>query len=220
MSRRLGPLVLATVFGAFVASTALAGSSGSTCQRHSGKTLLQDREARVYVAGQVRGGERRATNGVLDKIAGCIQRNGRRVLVGYRENRASDPFGDDYFGGAGLALRGHFVAIDQGEGHKYGGITADYQVRNLLTGRLVHRWRAGELGKADERVVGGAVSATGGMVWIANCTIYKSDRRVDAQVVGTIGGTCDSGPVATSLRENRGVVTWRSDGRTHRTTLR
>jgi hypothetical protein len=164
------------------------------CSFWGSSTLDRSSEVRVY---WLRG-----------RVYGCVNASGKRTMIGQRAVEQ-----DEYSGGDHIHAAGHFASIDQGYRTHYNGGGADFQVWDLTTGTIVHRWACDGC-----IVVTSLLAPNGGVAWVSatgRAQLLKSDAEGEAIV---LAAPANGGTDFLSLRGT--TLTWKSDGLWRIATLR
>lgn len=167
------------------------------CARPNTTTLDENKEVRVYWRAEY--------------VYGCVKATRRNTRIG---RKPSDQF--EYYGGDELHLAGHVASVDEGYAGREGAYI-DLQVVNLATGRLVHRWSAG-----NESSIGHVVlHPSGGVAWMAFRTSRFEVRKSDADGEAVLIDSSTDGAIdQKSLRLEGRRVSWLHGGETRSAKLR
>jgi hypothetical protein len=163
---------------AFVPVQAAEARKGRpSCTQKGRETIVTSSRARVF---KRRGKE-------YGYVWGCLYSVGRSFKLGYYDEE-----GPDFFSVSPIRLAGVHVGYNAG-GETRQGYESDVIVRDLRTGRCVHRWVAPAAGSiGDLRVEDLELKKNGSIGWIASRSrfqggpiqeVYKSDTRGKATLV-------------------------------------
>lgn len=124
------------------------------CDPQGSKTVAKDSVARVY----------RHRVDTMHEVIGCSYSTGRRTFLGYHD--AFDPPDGEFV--RPVALRGRFVAASDEVRDHATGTFSTVSVRDLGSGKLLHRWhRGGKACLGHAQVTRIRVNRAGSAAWIA-----------------------------------------------------
>lgn len=219
---RPGPLATLALAAALALPAAVPGLAEAShgCWTRPSSTLVRSSEARVFTK-RVRLSSRETDGspGVRSVAYGCYHR--KRAT--YRLPQLGE-FGLARIARAPMGLSGRYVAYVQAFDSAAGGANMEVTVRNLVTGRQLHRFSGSESNfDSSFPVFDVAVKRNGSAAWIAEERLYNPDRSVRAvenqvHVAGANGGRTivDRGPGieprSLELASDRRTVSYVEDG--------
>lgn len=210
--------LIALLACAAVCGSALAAGRGSSRPRcppvkHE-EVLAADRQALVYVAAP-------PSEEPLEGVFGCSHSSGKSYLLGPRLSGGSA-------GGGGvfpIALAGSVVAFGIGHSLEEGHYIAEIRVRDLRTGRLLHRVpngtpaRPGDVGIGETTQV--VVKADGAVAWITHARPELGELQVrSVDQTGSHLLAASPGIASHSLVLVGSTLYWKQGGKPFSATLR